>query len=165
MYNPNNRPYTLYRAKTRNNQWVYSNDGVCRTSDKTFLPHVYECTDENGRTFFSFSYTEVQPDTVCRSTGVSGEKLDSMDEYQSTEIYEGDIVTISYDGEILNEGLVEYKYGAFLINCNDDMTHLLYETIHPLGTSLPSLSPARFELTIQGNRFDNPHLMKEIFDD
>jgi len=98
------------------------------------------------------------PQGVC-STGVIGEKtIDGTCVLAS--ICAGDIVLVSYEGENLFEGLVEFRDGAWVINTNSDILPI-YNILNPPTKYNKKL----YTLTITGNKWDNPELYKAIFDE
>lgn len=88
---------------------------------------------------------EVDPETVCQSTGIT--------DRNGVKIWEGDAVSTDLERPYL---IVEFRDGCFMFNCNDggedyyDMLPILKEpqTFYKYGKVI-------------GNIFDNPELMEE----
>lgn len=104
---------------------------------------------------------EVREETVAQCTGVKGIRFDELThEKCDCDIFEGDIVLVTLDGENLFEGVVGYKDGAFIINTNPDI-FTFYQLLNP-----DEKSPAfKFEFVVLGNKWDNPEMFREIFDE
>lgn len=90
----------------------------------------------------------VDPNTIGQFTGVY--------DYNDNPIYEDDIVLVSGDGELLHEGIVVFRNGAFWISVPgfDDFPLCSY-----FEKNQESIV---YELSVTGNVHDNPDLVNEL---
>lgn len=152
----------IYRGKKIiDNKWVYgtpldfengevSISAISYYEGSLYEPPTCEVDDFN-----------VIPETVGQSIGVKGICYDKLTHEEcDCDIFEGDIVLVSYDGEIMFEGVVGYKDGAFIINTNPDI-FTFYKLLNPDK----QVGDARFEFVVVGNKWDNPEMFREIFDE
>ena len=128
--------FARFRALSKSNkEWVY---GYYVKSVDTNLIYF------NPQIYTNFGdYVDVYENTLGQYTG----KID----YNSTEIFEGDIVQNSKTG---TKAIVQYfpEHGAFMLWIKDENIN----SIEYLGEILTS------ELEVIGNIYENPELMPEL---
>lgn len=133
--------------RTDNNEWVKG--GVCdwgSNESSIFVVNHYEGS------MFEPPYTdldevEVYTQTVGQFTGV----LDK----DENQIFEGDIILVTTDGEMLHEGVVIFKDGAFFIDVPGF-------DCFPLHSYFDNNQESNaYELSIIGNIYDNQEWLEE----
>ena len=127
-----------FRGKRLDGRWIYG--------DLWHRPYAKDCVtivsfmEDTGTT----GGLEVIPETVGQYTGLKDKN--------GKEIYEGDIITTDLERPYL---VVEYRNGAFMLNCNDGLED--YYDIF-FATSEDPKEVYKYGEVI-GNIYENPELI------
>ncbi len=128
-----------FRGKRLDGRWIYG--------DLWHRPYAKDCVtivsfmEDTGTT----GGLEVIPETVGQYTGLKDKN--------GKEIYEGDIITTDLERPYL---IVEYRNGAFMLNCNDGLED--YYDIF-FGTSEEPTEVYKYGEVI-GNIYETPELLE-----
>ena len=133
--------------RTDNNEWVYGPIIPSRKIDYDSGNEI-DCFLIRGSGVFSYVDYEVYTTTLGQYTGVN----DNNDK----PIYEGDIILAIADGEMIHEGVVIFKKGAFYVDVPDF-------DCFPLHNYLDGVKQrnVKYELKIIGNIYDNQEWLEE----
>ena len=129
-----------------NGNWVYGYPII--VSYKAWIKDINDTTTNPrilAQDFADFRCVEVEKETVGQDTGLK--------DRHGVDIYEGDIITTDLERPYL---IVEYRNGAFMLNCNDGLDD--YYDIF-FGTSEEPKEVYKYGEVI-GNIHDNPELME-----